>query len=476
MTHKYPGMFINERFLLHSDAAAELYCQHAAPMPIIDFHNHLDPRKIAEDACFSSLTELWLAGDHYKWRAMRANGVDESFITGDAGDREKFMQWAATVPYTLRNPLYHWTHLELVRYFGITELLDEKSGAQIYQTCNALLKKPEFSVRELLRRMRVQVLCTTDDPTDSLEWHARLAGEDCGIRVFPTWRPDRLLAVEDADAYRGYLRRLSEVSGTSVRTLSDLFYALSLRQAHFAGLGCRSSDHGVGCFPEASADDAALEVLFDRLVRQGESLTERECDVFRAGMLYRLAEMNHAYDWAQQFHIGALRNNNRRLYRQAGPDIGCDSIGDDPLADRLSRFFGQLDDAGKLTRTVLYNLNPKDAAVLATMAANFNDGSRAGKMQYGAAWWFLDQLDGIRSQLETVSQFGLLSRFVGMLTDSRSFLSFPRHEYFRRILCDMLGGDLERGLIPVQMRPFVGEMVEGICCRNAERYFRFNGV
>lgn len=461
---------ITEKFLLESDAAIELYEKYAAPQPIIDYHNHLDPQKIAEDYTFRSITELWLGGDHYKWRALRANGVGEEWITGAADDKEKFMKWAETVPYTMRNPLYHWTHLELLRYFDLPELLNRESGERIYHHCNALLQEKEFSVRGLLRKMRVELLCTTDDPVDDLRWHQQLAQEGFEIRVLPTWRPDKVMAVDDPIAYRQYLHRLEAIADQSIHSFGDLLEALSRRQAHFAALGCRISDHGLDVLPAAGFTESALEKIFHKLLIS-EQLTADESATFKSGMFYHLAVMNHQMGWAQQFHIGAIRNNNRRLFKQLGPDIGCDSIGDSNIIVALARFLSRLDEENKLTRTILYNLNPKDSEALMSMACNFNDGSIPGKMQYGAAWWFLDQPEGIRQQIEVLSHGGLLSRFVGMVTDSRSFLSFPRHEYFRRLLCNILGNDLEKGLLPMEEIAFIGKMTENICYHNAKSYF-----
>lgn len=464
-------MFIGDNFLLENDIARELYHEHSAALPVIDYHNHLNPQQIAEDYHFHSLTELWLGGDHYKWRALRANGVDEKYITGEADDYTKFLKWAETVPYTMCNPLYHWTHLELMRYFGISTLLNKESAAEIYKKCNARLREEDFSVRGLLRKMNVEVLCTTDDPADSLEFHRKIADTPFGIKVLPAWRPDRVMAVEQGDSYRKYIRRLGEVAGVEIRNFSDLLEALTVRQRYFDALGCRLSDHGLSAFPGAEWSESALEILFTKILKSGE-LTSQETEIFQTGMLYHLAVMNDRSGWAQQFHVGPLRNNSTRLYRQLGPDIGCDSIGDPLLAHALSKFFGRLDDEGKLARTILYNLNPKDAEVMLAMAYNFNDGTVPGKMQYGAAWWFLDQMDGIVKQLRTLSNGGLLSRFVGMLTDSRSFLSFPRHEYFRRILCNLLGQDVEKGWLPKEEMGFIGRMVEDISYYNVKNYLK----
>lgn len=464
--------FINEDFLLDNAIGAELYHKYAAGQPIIDYHNHLNPKLIAEDYLFSSISELWLGGDHYKWRALRANGVAEKYITGNATDEEKFQKWAETVPYTMRNPLYHWTHLELKRYFGIDTLLNGRSYPGIYAECNARLKEKDFSVRGLLRRMNVEVLCTTDDPADSLEYHRKIAEEGSPIKLLPTWRPDKVMAVEDAGMYREYILKLGEAADMEILTFNNLIVALKKRLQFFASVGCRLSDHGLTAFHAEDFSEHRLAVIFDKLM-SGKSLQSSEADIFKSGMLYYLAEMNHEAGWTQQFHIGAIRNNCSRLYGQLGADIGCDSIADTEIAGQMSKFFNRLDANGKLAQTILYNLNPKDTEVMATMVYNFNDGSAAGKMQYGAAWWFLDQLDGMTKQLNALSSLGLLSQFVGMLTDSRSFVSFPRHEYFRRLLCNLLGQDIAKGLLPRGEMEFIGQMVENICYHNAVRYFKF---
>lgn len=464
--------FIHDEFLLDNDYARQLYHTYAEHMPIIDYHNHLSPQMIAEDYHFSTITELWLGGDHYKWRALRANGIPEEYITGNAPDREKFRMWAKTLPYTMRNPLYHWTQLELKRYFGIDDLLCEENADEIYDKCNAMLAQPEFSVKSLLLKMKVEVLCTTDDPIDSLEYHKQIAESGFAIKVLPTWRPDKLLNTENAPAMNSYIDQLAKVSGVEISDFDSLLKALRIRQEHFAQHGCRLSDHGVSYVPNVDFDDHTTYRLFKQL-RSGVALDAKESESLRGGILYHLLKLNAERGWSQQLHIGAIRNNNLRLFRSFGPDVGCDSIADGNVAEGLSRIFGRLDEQGVLTRTVLYNLNPKDGEVLATMAYNFNDGTEAGKMQYGAAWWFLDQLDGISKQLNIISSFGLLSRFVGMLTDSRSFVSFPRHEYFRRILCNIIGRDIENGVLPASDIKRIGEMVADISYNNAKRYFQF---
>ena len=465
--------FIHDDFLLESEPAWRLYHDFAAHMPIIDYHCHLSPELIARDHRFRNLTEIWLGGDHYKWRAMRANGVDERYITGDAGDWEKFEKWAETVPFLLRNPLYHWTHLELRRPFGITgRLLNPQTARAIWDECNAKLAHPEFSCRGILKHMNVALVCTTDDPTDSLEHHRAIAADKTfAVQVLPAWRPDKAMAVESPAAFNAWVDRLADVAQMEIKDFAGFLEALGRRHDFFHEAGCRVSDHGVETIyaEETTAADAAR--IFDK-VRAGRALEPGEIVAFKSAMLYEFGVMDHQTGWAQQFHLGALRNTNSRMFKALGPDIGCDSIGDFEIARPLARFLDRLDRNNCLTRTILYNLNPRDNAVIAAMIGNFQDGSEPGKMQFGAAWWFLDQLDGMTRQIEALSQLGLLSRFIGMLTDSRSFLSFTRHEYFRRLLCNILGGDMVRGLIPEDIE-MVGAMVRDICTHNAARYFRF---
>ncbi|OWP63679.1 glucuronate isomerase [Hymenobacter amundsenii] len=466
--------FLNEDFLLQTATARTLYHEYAAPMPLIDYHNHLLPDQIAENRQFETITQVWLNGDHYKWRAMRTNGVPERYITGDASDWEKFEKWAETVPQTVRNPLYHWTHLELQRYFGITELLNAESARRIYEQCNALLQTPEYSVQSLLRRMQVKTLCTTDDPTDSLEYHRALAASGCEVQVLPTFRPDKAMAVEDAATYNAYLDKLGTAAAVDIRTYADLETALRTRHDYFAALGCRLSDHGLEQIYAADYTPAQVQELFAQ-VRGGQELTSEEVVTLKSALLVLLAEMDWEKGWTQQYHLGALRNNNARMLRQLGPDTGWDSIGDFSQGQALSRFLNRLDEQDKLTKTILYNLNPADNELMATMVGNFNDGSVAGKVQFGSGWWFLDQKDGMEKQLNALSNMGLLSRFVGMLTDSRSFLSFPRHEYFRRVLCNLFGTDVENGELPADL-DLLGSIVQNICYYNAEAYFGFEKV
>ncbi len=463
--------FCGEDFLLENAFSQHLFERHAAGMPIIDYHNHLSPKDIAEDRQFTNLTEIWLEGDHYKWRAMRTNGVAERYCTGDADPLEKFMKWAETVPYTMRNPLYHWTHLELKNYFGVDTLLSPSSAREIYETSTALLQEKDFSVQNLLRRMKVEVVCTTDDPTDSLEYHKQFATQGSDLKMYPTFRPDNVYAVENTKRWIAYLEKLEASSGVSIKTFADLMQALSKRVDYFDSLGCRASDHGLEHLYYEPDAVAKAEAIFTKL-RSGKEVDLQERHTFKAATLLELGKMYHAKGWAQQFHLGALRNNSSRMMRELGPDTGFDSIGDFPQAGKMSQFFNHLDDTNQLTRTILYNLNPADNALFATMTGNFNDGSTPGKMQYGSGWWFLDQKQGMESQMDALSNMGLLSRFVGMVTDSRSFLSFPRHEYFRRILCNLLGRDIERGEVPDDLE-HVGSMVEAICYGNARAYFNF---
>ncbi|MGI4870935.1 MAG: glucuronate isomerase [Janthinobacterium lividum] len=466
--------FLSDDFLLQTATARQLYHEHAAPQPIIDYHCHLPPDQIAQNRQFENITQIWLYGDHYKWRAMRANGVNERYVTGDATDWEKFEKWAETVPYTLRNPLYHWTHLELRRYFGITELLNKDSARRIYDQCNALLQTPEYSVQGLLRRMNVVTVCTTDDPADSLEHHVALARQDIGLRVLPTFRPDKAMTPEAPD-YPAYLDRLGTAAGVDIQTYPDLQTALRQRHDFFAAQGGRLSDHGLEQIYAAEYTGEEVAAIFGK-ARAGQALTLLELEQFKSAMLVFLAELDWEKNWTQQFHLGALRNNNSRALRQLGPDTGWDSIGDFAQGRALSRFLDRLDNQDKLAKTIIYNLNPADNDLLATMIGNFQDGSVAGKIQFGSGWWFLDQKDGMEKQLTALSNMGLLSRFVGMLTDSRSFLSFPRHEYFRRILCNMLGRDVEEGELPAEELGWIGQVVENISYGNAREYFGFENL
>lgn len=463
--------FMDEEFMLRSKTAQRLYHEYAESMPIIDFHNHLLPHEIANNKRFENITQLWLYGDHYKWRAMRSNGVDEKYCSGDAGDFEKFMKWAETVPMTIRNPLYHWTHLELKRYFGIDELLNKDTAKSIYERTREQITADDFSAQSLLLKMNVEVVCTTDDPVDTLENHIKLSKTDFACKMLPAWRPDKAMHVSDPEAFNEYVDRLSAVTGKDVADFQSYLNALKERHEFFDNMGSKLSDHGIENFFAASYTEKEIGTIFIK-IRSGNSLTCEETNKFKSAMLYELAVMDHETDWVQQFHVGAIRNANSKRFDEDGPDIGFDSIGDFSVAKPTALFLDKLARNDALTRTILYNLNPGDNEVFATMLGNFQDGKTPGKIQLGAAWWFLDQKDGITAQLNALSNLGLLSRFVGMLTDSRSLLSFPRHEYFRRILCDLIGQDVEDGLIPNDMN-LLGNMVKGICYYNAKDYFKF---
>lgn len=463
--------FLDSEFLLQTETARMLYHEHAQKMPIIDYHCHLNPQEIAENHRFADLTEIWLGGDHYKWRAMRANGVAEEYITGNKPPFEKLLKWADTLQHAMRNPLYHWTHLELSRVFGINKVLNPSSAREIYDECTAMLQTPEFRAQAIMERMNVDVVCTTDDPADSLEHHRAIRTTPLKTRVLPTWRPDKAMAIESSD-YNNYLSRLEAASNTTILSFKDLLSALQKRHDYFAAEGCRVSDHGLTTFYASPYTDAEIESIFMK-ARMNKALTPEEADKFRSAFLYEMAVMDARAGWVQQFHVGPTRNNNARMFKLLGPDTGYDAIDDAPIATPMIRFLSRLEENGALAKSIFYNLNPKDSAVMMATAYSFNDGSLPGKMQYGSGWWFLDQIHGMEAQMNMLSDLGLLSRFVGMLTDSRSFLSYPRHEYFRRILCAMLGNEIENGELPASELPFIGNMVEDISYRNAKQYFGF---
>ena len=464
--------FINDDFMLTNDYARELYHQSAEGLPIIDYHCHLIPKMIADNHQFADLTEVWLGGDHYKWRAMRGNGVPEEYITGNQPSYAKFEKWAATVPYTMRNPLYHWTHLELARVFGVDKLLKPETAKEIYDECTAKLQTEEFRAQGLMKKFNVEVVCTTDDPADSLEYHQQIKDNPFGVKVLPAWRPDKAMVIEKPQQYIEYIQKLSSVSGVAINNYQDLMDALQKRHDFFHEMGSRLSDHGLETF---YAEDFEMEEI-DKIFRNtlaGKMPTQEEVLKFRSAILLDFARMDHEKGWAQQFHIGAIRDNNTRMFNLLGPDTGYDAIHDVQCAAAGHKFLNKLAMEDKLTKTILYNLNPKDNEVLATMAYTFNDGTCPGKMQLGSGWWFLDQEDGMRKQMNALSALGLLSRFVGMLTDSRSFLSYPRHEYFRRILCNLIGEDLAAGKLPVSEMDTLHEIVKGISYNNAKNYFEF---
>ncbi len=460
--------FLGDNFLLTNRVAEELYHDYAKSQPIIDYHCHLSPEDVNVDRKFDNLTEAWLEGDHYKWRAMRTCGVDENYITGNKPDNEKFLHWAKIVPKTIRNPLYHWTHLELRRYFCISELLDHHSGSSIYDNANAQLRSGKLSCQSILKKMKVEVVCTTDDPIDDLNNHREFSSD--ALVMLPTFRPDKAYSFHDLPAYKDYLARLESATSGSIEQLQDLIDALSARINFFAETGGKLADHGLECIP-AFNGNTDPEKSFKKVL-DGSRTTNEELEELRYTILKELGRLYHTKGWTQQFHLGALRNNSSRMMSELGPDTGFDSIGDFSQAKSLARFLDDLDSTGKLAKTIIYNLNPSDNEVISTMIGNFNDGSVAGKMQFGSAWWFLDQKDGMEKQINALSTMGMLSQFVGMLTDSRSFLSFPRHEYFRRILCNMIGTDVVNGELPNDIE-LLGGLVSDVCYNNAKRYFQF---
>ena len=461
--------FIDEGFLLDSPFALELYVNYAAKLPIIDYHCHLSPAQIANDYQFKNITEIWIDGDHYKWRAMRTLGVDERYITGEASPKEKFIAWASCVPKLIRNPLYHWTHLELKRYFGIDVLLNADNAAAIYEQTTALLHQTEYSCLNLIKKLGVEIICTTDDPTDSLEHHKAFGVND-SLTLLPAFRPDKAIEIQHEN-FNAYLAKLETVVGHKIDSFSTLKKALDKRMDYFAAHGCTISDHGLEQIRYTETSDEMADVVMQKKAK-GKHLNVNDLEQFKTAVLLFLAKGYHKRGWVQQYHLGALRNNSSRMLSNFGPDMGCDSIGDFHQAQGLSRFLDSLDTNNELAKTILYNLNPAQNALFATMAGNFNDGSVSGKIQYGASWWFLDQLDGMRKQINSLSNMGVLSTFVGMLTDSRSFMSFPRHEYFRRLLCNIIGEDVEKGLLPRDLDA-MGTIVSDICYHNAKSYFNF---
>jgi glucuronate isomerase len=460
--------FMGEKFLLHNRAAQRLYRQFAEPEPIFDFHCHLSPKDIAENRQFGNLCEIWLEGDHYKWRAMRANGVAEKFCTGKAAPLDKFRAWAATVPHTLRNPLYHWTHLELKRYFGIDELLDAASAGRIWKKANELLARPDFTARGILKKFKVTTLCTTDDPVDDLAHHKKIAADGAGTRVFPAFRPDKALAVGQPEAFNAWVGRLEQAAGMDIAKLEDFVSALRRRHDYFHANGCRLSDHGLAQCPASPCPDKTAAAIFAR-TRRGEAASAEEQAQFGTCLMLHFGRWDAERGWVKQLHLGALRNNNTRLLEQLGPDTGLDAIGDFPQAQALARYLDLLEREGRLPKMIVYNNNPVDNYVFAAILGSFQDGAIAGKLQFGAGWWFLDQKEGIQWQLNTLSKIGLLSRFVGMVTDSRSFMSFPRHEYFRRVLCNLIGQEMEQGELPDD-EALLGGMIRNICYSNARYY------
>ena len=462
--------FIHTDFLLENDQAKALYHNYAAKLPIIDYHNHLPPKQISENIIFDNITHLWLQGDHYKWRAMRALGVNEKYITGQSSDLEKFVKFAEVTPYMVRNPLYHWTHLELSRYFDINELLSAKNAVNVYEKTAASLQTEAFTTQALLYKMNVETLCTTEDPIDTLEHHIKLKKSTFKTKVSTAFRPDQSLFIR-GEKYNSYLDQLSEAADHEIVNYTDLCEALCKRMEFFHDQGCRLSDHGLEYLPYLEATESDINRIFNKR-RRGEMVSKEEEAQFQTALLLFLGKSYHTLGWVQQFHLGAMRNNNTRMYHKLGPDTGWDSIGNYPQAHGLSRFLDALDQTNQLTKTILYNLNPADNEIMATMIGNFNDGNSRGKVQWGSGWWFLDQLEGMTDQINTLSNMGMISSFIGMLTDSRSFLSFPRHEYFRRLICNLFGEDMKKGRIPNDLE-FIGGIIQDICYRNAKSYFNF---
>jgi len=464
--------FIHEDFLLENESARRLYHGYAAGQPILDYHCHLSPKDIADNRAFKNLFEIWLEGDHYKWRAMRTNGVSERYCTGPEPPFEKFMAWARTVPHTLRNPLYHWTHLELKRYFGIEQLLDGGSGPAIWERANACLATDELRTQGILKKFGVKALCTTDDPTDNLAFHRQIAASGFETRVYPAFRPDKSLNVHQAEAFNAWTDRLAAAADVHIADLGDLLSALRRRHDDFHRMGCRLSDHGLSCCYADFPSERVAAGIFAK-ARGGKAATTGEQSRFASFMMLYFGRLDAEKGWTKQLHLGARRNSNTRRMNELGPDTGYDSIGDWPQADALGAYLDRLDRENALPKTIVYSLNPADNYVLATMIGNFQDGSVAGKIQFGGGWWFLDQKEGMQWQINALSNAGLLSRFVGMLTDSRSFMSFPRHEYFRRVLCNVLGKDMVRGELPDD-EAMIGSMVRNICYQNAQQYLNLD--
>ncbi|MBX0335128.1 glucuronate isomerase [Pontibacter sp. HSC-14F20] len=471
-TKTAPG-FLSEDFLLQSEVARELYHTYAKDLPIIDYHNHLPEEQMARNEHFLNMTQIWLAGDHYKWRALRTLGIDERYITGDGSDEEKFMKWAEAMPYTMRNPLYHWAHMELKNPFGVTDLLSGANARQVYDHCNELLQQPAFTPQGLLKHFNVEMVGTTDDPVHTLAYHKQLADAQLSTKVLPSFRPDKALNLSGGESYRSYIRRLSEACGIHIYNINTLLEALQNRVEYFHTHGCRISDHGLSQLPPRGKHSGKIEQVFACVMAGQDGESAKYQEEFSRFILLELCKMYSRKGWVQQFHVGALRNTNSRMLQVNGPDTGYDSIGDYAQASNMAAFFDDLEREGNLARTIIYNLNPADNAAFAAMIGNFQQSGIKGKMQFGSGWWFLDQLDGMKSQMDALSNMGLISCFIGMLTDSRSFLSYSRHEYFRRLLCNIFGQEVEQGLLPADTA-WIGKLVQDICYYNAKNYFPFD--
>jgi len=462
--------FLDKNFFLNTETARTLYHEFAEKMPIFDYHCHLPVKDLADNVCYDNIGEAWLSGDHYKWRLMRSNGIPEKYITGDATDFEKFEKWTETISVAIRNPLYHWTHLELQRYFNIDTILNPLTCNQIYNRCSNLLKEPDYSVRNLLLKMNVKLICTTDDPIDTLEYHIKIKEDGYKVKVIPTFRPDKAMVIENAPMYINYIAKLSESSGIEIRDFTSLLEALDARHNFFHNIGCRIADHGIPIFWTETYSNEEIEKIMTNVL-SGYELSQGDILKFKSALLYECARLNHKRGWVQQFHIGPFRNTNTRLFNKIGPDIGCDTISDLSIGNGLVKFLDRLDQSEELAKTIFYNINPRDNELITSIIGSFQDETYPGKLQFGPSWWFLDQIDGIIRQINTISNLGLLGRFIGMTTDSRSFLSFPRHEYFRRILCNIIGAEVEKGEIPDDQE-LLSNLVEKICFNNAVDYFK----
>jgi len=462
--------FLDKNFFLNTETARTLYHEFAEKMPIFDYHCHLPVKDLADNVCYDNIGEAWLSGDHYKWRLMRSNGIPEKYITGDATDFEKFEKWTETISVAIRNPLYHWTHLELQRYFNIDTILNPLTCNQIYNRCSNLLKEPDYSVRNLLLKMNVKLICTTDDPIDTLEYHIKIKEDGYKVKVIPTFRPDKAMVIENAPMYINYIAKLSESSGIEIKDFTSLLEALDARHNFFHNIGCRIADHGIPIFWTETYSNEEIEKIMTNVL-SGYELSQGDILKFKSALLYECARLNHKRGWVQQFHIGPFRNTNTRLFNKLGPDIGCDTISDLSIGNELVKFLDRLDQSEELAKTIFYNINPRDNELITSIIGSFQDETYPGKLQFGPSWWFLDQIDGIIRQINTISNLGLLGRFIGMTTDSRSFLSFPRHEYFRRILCNIIGAEVEKGEIPDDQE-LLSNLVEKICFNNAVDYFK----